>query len=155
MTGPERRLWNWFRDGVREHSHQFHMQRIESVGTGIPDVEICWKGICFWFELKYANRPKKTSTRLQFTSPLTLEQQLWQEERIAKGGTVFNMIKVGEGSTSRVYVVNGTRAKEIPNMTEQIIQVFSINQNFQSNPFQLLAHMLAHVIPSSYVTEKK
>lgn len=147
MTGPERRLWNWFHEGVKSISSLFHMQRIESIGSGIPDVEICYCGISWWFELKYADRPARTTTRLQFTSPLTTEQILWQEERISVGGSVFNLIKVGENKPRTTYLINGTEASAIPTMTEQMMQASAINSYPQMKPQELLSSMLYHVPP--------
>lgn len=75
MNTPERDFYNYLRTLLPGHVH-----RIESIGSGIPDLNVCFEGKEIWIELKV------------FDLDIVLlrkEQYAWGMRRSAMGGNVF------------------------------------------------------------------
>ena len=72
---PEQKFAQW----VREAMQPCDWQRVESIGSGIPDVNLCVQGLDVWIELKV------------YTGGRTLlrkEQVAWGIRRAIHGGNV-------------------------------------------------------------------
>jgi hypothetical protein len=113
----ESALWARIRDtAVPELLYTRHtadLQRLEnSVNVGHPDVEGCIDGIQIWIELKSNMRPARPTTQIHpKTRP---SQSIWHKERAAAGFRChWVLLQVGEGRSSRLYLIPGDRYDEI------------------------------------------
>lgn len=86
-------------------------QRIETGGTGrgIPDVNLCWRGIEIWVELKVVSGKKIN---------ITAEQCAWHYRRVRSGGRTFIVARdkvdgVRKGKYDKMYVWSGTEAVNV------------------------------------------
>ena len=91
-------VWSVFRRYVGPFGH---LQRIESIGQGIPDVNYCLWGVEGWIENKIGQREGARP------ASLTLDQVLWAEARTAAGGRVFLLVRLGPAWL--LYDAEGTR----------------------------------------------
>lgn len=104
----ERAAWT----SIRPVLKAFDPVRIESpMESGVPDVNLT----VGWMELKYAARwpPKGGPLRLDH---YTQEQKTWATRRIAAGGRVFLLLKVGreewllfDGRIAAIFLGKSTR----------------------------------------------
>jgi len=75
----EKKFYQWFRTQMNEH--QVHIQRIENtVGSGIPDVNLCHKGNEAWVELKILTNGRTLLRGVQYA---------WGIKRSQAGGKVW------------------------------------------------------------------
>lgn len=75
-----------------------HIQRLEdSMATGLPDANICYRGHEIWLEGKYLGRlPVRLTTMVKVG--LRAEQATWLEDRTLAGGTCMVWVRIeGEG----------------------------------------------------------
>ena len=73
---PEQKFAQWCRDALAIAD----WQRIESMGSGIPDVNCCLDGFEFWLELKVVTHGRTL---------LRKEQYAWGNRRANHRGNVF------------------------------------------------------------------
>ena len=75
----ESQFWQKVKVGLE--SQQTHCERIEDcAGSGVPDVNCCWKGHEFWLELKIV-REQRVGIRSS--------QSAWAIQRSARGGNIW------------------------------------------------------------------
>ena len=124
----ERNLWDWLRSGLSEYiaDRRLHICRVEnSVMTGYPDVEGCFRGRSFHIELKGALRPARRD------SPVNIDidraQVLWLKRRWDAGGSCFVLLRVGQGQEILRYLVLGSHAGSLEGgLKEETIRGMSI-----------------------------
>lgn len=110
----ETNLWTWLKKARVSLGDQLHLTRQENlVMVGQPDVEGCLQGGQFWIELKHAERPKRSSTKLRFGSPIKRNQYEWHEARSEAGGAVYYLISVGSGPDRAIYLIDWWRASDM------------------------------------------
>lgn len=100
----ESNFWAWIR-GKLKGIPDLDVHRVEnSVGSGMPDVEGCYRGGQFWLELKATTRPVRPTTpiRVKF-QPLQVH---WLEKRWRCGGSCWVYLKVEDAR----YLVPGNKA---------------------------------------------
>lgn len=87
-------LWTTLAVNMRKHPRA-DVTRVENVvSKGMPDVNICHRGVEAWVELKHEhNFPARMTTVVRFPT-YTNEQRLWQRLRMAAGGRVFMLVQV-------------------------------------------------------------
>ena len=71
-------------------------KRLEpSLGSGLPDVFYCLKGVCGFIELKHLNQwPVREST--ETTLGINAAQRLWLGDLAGNGGRAFVFVKIGQ-----------------------------------------------------------
>ncbi len=97
-----------------------HWTRVEGALTpGIPDINMCYKGVEAWIEAKEVDSwPKRSSTIVNIG--LRPEQRIWLEERAEAGGRCFVLAKIGNewflwnGWFGRIF--HGLRQDELRNL---------------------------------------
>lgn len=97
-------IWNWLMpkckliDGL-------HIERVEnSVGSGRPDVNGCFKGSGFDIELKRGwDQKSNDHIKVKFQK----SQPGWLKKRWKVGGNAWVLIKVGMGAKMRHYLIRG------------------------------------------------
>jgi|DEB0MinimDraft_6_1074348.scaffolds.fasta_scaffold141633_1 penicillin-binding protein-related factor A (putative recombinase) len=101
----EKALWAWLRDGAKPVRRDLHMHRVENeVEVGCPDVEGCYRGSCFWTELKSCPEP---GPRGGVQVKITDRQMDWLRRRRKVGGLAWLLIRVGTGNKRRHYLLEG------------------------------------------------
>lgn len=111
MSGPEKNLWIWLRDGVKPQiaEGRLHICRIETITmAGYPDVEGCLDGHNFHIELKAIERPKRQGTPLRIR--MQPGQVPWLKKRWKAGGACSVLVRVGSGHGARHYLIAGRDA---------------------------------------------
>jgi len=108
MNTLESTFWKLLRSHLPKGTHH---QRIEtgSVGTGIPDVNVCLEGIESWWELKVVK-----GKRVE----LSPEQSAWAFRRWRSGGRTFIVArdkydKVRKGRADKIYIWRGSAGPAI------------------------------------------
>lgn len=87
----EKNLWASAYKALR-YLVKLHITRIENaVGSGTPDVEGCFNGVQFWWELKVGSVDKKGNVKVSFRPT----QIPWLKRRCLVGGKAFAIIKIG------------------------------------------------------------
>lgn len=81
-------VWHVFRRYIAPFGH---LQRIESIGQGIPDLHYSIMGVSGWVEFKLGQREGIRP------ASLTLDQVLWAEAYAAppSSGRVFLLVRIG------------------------------------------------------------
>lgn len=111
MRLPEQKLWDMVRDKTKHLP--VHWQRVETAmtGAGVPDLNMCYKGIEMWVELKV------TATTRPEIRPL---QCSWHLKRHRAGGrSLFLIQHVHDGGprkgdpVNEIVVVQGQHAREL------------------------------------------
>ena len=94
MKTSEASMWASLSKLRKIYREDLHITRIEnSVESGPPDVEGCFKSIQFWLELKSVSKPKREDTLIK---PRFEENQIpWMRRRKKAGGRVFIFLQVG------------------------------------------------------------
>lgn len=106
--GTEKRLWEILKEGAT--LSKMHVQRVENVvKKGVPDVEGCINGKSFWLELKAGAVPGTDSSMVN-CEPLKKDQLRFIRDRMAAGGTVWLLYRVGERLTARMFLIRGEDA---------------------------------------------
>ncbi len=98
---------------LRNAGHLVDTQRIENlVGAGHPDVEGCIDGKQLWIELKSCSRPVRADTPIR--PKARPSQEIWHRMR-TNAGCRFHwiLIQVGEDRSGVLYLIPGSRYKEI------------------------------------------
>lgn len=114
MSGPEKNLWIWLRDGVKPQiaEGRLHICRIETITmVGYPDVEGCLDSHNFHIELKAVERPKRQGTPLRIR--IQPGQVPWLKKRWKAGGACSVLVRVGSGHSARHYLIAGREAWEL------------------------------------------
>lgn len=88
-------FWNSLRDSCAGTGA--HLVRVENaIAEGTPDVNGCWRGAEFWWELKYLEGwPKRARTPVRIPH-YTKEQRLWLLARGQAGGSACLLLRVGK-----------------------------------------------------------
>lgn len=95
----EKNLWARAYRALRRR-RGLHITRIENgVGSGTPDVEGCYKGKQFWWELKVGEVRKDGSVKVSFRP----KQIPWLNKRWKAGGWAYALIKIED----RIYCIAG------------------------------------------------
>ena len=106
--GTEKRLWEILKKGGGPAN--MHVQRVENVvKKGVPDVEGCINGKSFWLELKAGSMPAVDTSLVQ-CEDLKEEQLRFIRDRMAAGGAVWLLYRVGDRSAARMYLIRGEDA---------------------------------------------
>lgn len=85
MNTPEKDFWKTLQPMILGHA-----QRVENMtGSGMPDLNVCFKGQEFWIELKVC-QPEILIRR---------EQWAWHHRRMASGGKCFLLALEPETNT--------------------------------------------------------
>lgn len=123
VNTAENNLWGWLYKYFRTMD-QLDWQRVENgVGGGTPDVEVCFRGIGFWIELKVAEARKRGNTCNVSYRPLQLP---WLKRRTKKGGRAFVLIQYRD----KRYLVPGNKAA----LTEGTVQVALLEELSITDP---------------------
>jgi hypothetical protein len=97
-------LWAWLGPKCKM-IEGLHILRVEnSIGSGYPDVDACFKGRAFKIELKHGETFKKSDA---VTVVFQKEQPGWIKKRWRCGGNVWVLIKLGMGHKMRLYLIRG------------------------------------------------
>lgn len=80
---PEQKFYQWFRKQLPPGADCVRIEN--TVGGGMPDVNVCWRGIELWIELKVHMRG------LVLLRP---DQFAWLNRRAAASGRVFVVAKM-------------------------------------------------------------
>jgi len=117
---PEQRLWDRIR---RNLGREIHIERIEnSVAAGTPDTLVIYRGLVTLVEHKVATLPMKSTTRLQWKHPPTVDQRNWHLTWKQNFGRSYFVIGVGMA----LFAVPGRWADEIEGMTEATIRPWQV-----------------------------
>lgn len=112
MNTKEKSLWGWFSKNFGKVS-DFDWQRVENgCGSGTPDVEICFRSVTSWIELKVAEPRKTRGMWFVRFRPL---QVPWLKRRWAKGGRAFVLIRAGD----QHYLIPGNRAELVSGSVDE------------------------------------
>jgi len=97
-------LWAWMGPKCKT-IEGLHIERVEnSIGTGRPDVNGCFKGSGFDIELK-RGWEEKTSDKIKIK--FQKSQPGWLRKRWKVGGNAWVLIKVAMGAKMRLYLIRG------------------------------------------------
>ncbi len=146
----ESSLWRWLAKARISLGLDLHMTRVEnSVGSGMPDVEGCYKGVHFWIELKSVKRPIRKTTLI---CPKFQPAQIpWLKRRALTGGNVFVLLQVGGGSNRAIYLISGSAniAAAAKGMTEQeLISNFGSHHTYFCTSSGVIKNIYARVTNS-------
>lgn len=125
----ESSLWKWLSEAEKklDFSPDLHWRRIENlVGEGDPDVEGCYFGNAFNIELKVAERPARTTTRVLGPADIRPKQIPWAKARWEAGGSSYFLIQVGSSAKAKRYLIRGCDASKIVGATEEDLLSMSI-----------------------------
>lgn len=104
-TTAETNLWKWLYKQFKKIP-DLDWQRVENgVGSGTPDLEVCYRGVGFWVELKVAEERKTKGMCHVKYRPL---QVPWLERRTSKGGRAYALIQHGRDR----YLIPGSHARQ-------------------------------------------
>lgn len=107
----ESSLWAWLKKARVQCGDALHMERIEDLFGGIPDVEgYLHLNRCqgqFWLELKSKERPWRETTPIRFPLKKREKQIEFMGRRWAVGGNAFWLLQVGSGGHRRLYLAPG------------------------------------------------
>lgn len=137
MNSAEQSLWDWLYKAFRK-LHDIDWQRVENaVGSGTPDVEVCFRSVSFWIELKIAEPYKtKDAFKVKFR-PL---QVPWLTRRTNRGGRAFVLIREGRDT----YLIPGEHAHLVDGPVDrQAAQALSICP-LRPKPLQVLEACIKH-----------
>lgn len=114
-------FWGWLRDELTITVPTIHIQRIESGSTasGIPDVNLCVRGVEAWLELKVATLTKRNPVRMKIRFPN--DQAFWLARRCQAGGHAYLLVAVpkydeSEGRWGELLLYDGAFAPRLVNM---------------------------------------
>jgi len=109
----ETQLWDSLSKARFVLRDDLHMHRVENiVSPGAPDVEGHYKFTsAFQFELKSEARPVRPETPIHFK--MRPKQVEYARRRWLVGGAIFWLLQVGEGSSRRVYMIEGIHGAKI------------------------------------------
>lgn len=106
MAGPEATFYRWLASKFT-HFEVDQWDRIESSTTkGLPDVDICHKGVCTKLEIKYE---KGNQVHLR------PEQRNWINKRIKAKGRVFIIVKRQTAKLDQIELYSGEQAAALFN----------------------------------------
>ncbi len=121
----ESEFWGWLRDELTMGFPGIHIQRIESGSTasGIPDVNLCYKGIEAWIELKAAKLTQRSPVKGRFD--LRADQASWLEKRSRAGGKAWVLVGVpnydeSEGRWGEMLLFQGTFALQLVSIPKDL-----------------------------------
>lgn len=105
----EGNLWTWL---SRYSSDDFDGTRVEnSIDEGTPDVELCFRGVQAWVELKSCRRPKRPTTPVR---PKVRDAQVdWLMRRWEAGGLAWILVQVGERYKAKRYLLSARYAYDL------------------------------------------
>lgn len=100
----ENTLWSWLRK-ARQVLRELDIERVEnSVATGTPDTDGCYKCSAFKIELKRSPAPKRGEA---VTITWQKRQQPWLRRRWRAGGLAWLLLAVGEGHNIQRFLIRG------------------------------------------------
>lgn len=106
----ESALWGWLsklKQQVKGPRNNLQAERIENaVGSDYPDVEGCYNGCQFHWELKSVKRPAREGTPIRIPH-LTDGQVRWHKKRHDCGGNSYFLVQVGSGHRRMIYLLPG------------------------------------------------
>jgi hypothetical protein len=92
---------------LRRRVPRAHFQRIESrVGPGVPDVNMCYRGVESWLELKVVKRPKRGGP---IKPRVRAAQVAWLARRRKAGGNAWLLL----GIDADVLLFDGSAAADV------------------------------------------
>jgi hypothetical protein len=92
---------------LRRRVPRAHFQRIESrVGPGVPDVNMCYRGVESWLELKVVKRPKRGGP---LHPRVRAAQVAWLARRRKAGGNAWLLL----GIDTDVLLFDGAVAADV------------------------------------------
>jgi len=104
MAKPESQFYSWLSTKLKSFGIQ-QWDRIESATTrGIPDIDVCHKGICCKIELKY-----ETGN----VTKIRPEQRNWINKRIKSGGLVYILVKRKTAKLDRIELYSGEQVNAL------------------------------------------
>lgn len=116
MDRKERAFWNRLRPSL---STKVFVKRIENgVAAGDPDVFLMKGGKVVWVELKWADIPKRMTSKLLKKGAVRVDQINWHLEYAWKKGTSYILI----GTEDKDYLMPGRIADRLNDMTLEEIE---------------------------------
>jgi len=146
----ESSLWKWLQQAEAKlyFTPDLHWRRIENlVAEGDPDVEGCYRGVCFNIELKVADRPARETTRVLGPADIRPKQIPWAKARWTAGGSSYFLIQVGSSAKAHRYLITGGLADKIIGATEQELYDRSIIDR-HADQVEVLTNACAYRSPS-------
>ncbi len=138
----EQTFWAWFRDHAKKISF-LKLQRIENqVSRGMPDVFGQCPSTSFWIEMKACARPARESSLLRFE--IYREQVLWLQNWWAVGCQCYVLIRVGQGTKARLYLIRGCDARQLEKCVESNLRGLSVLDNNKASP-EAIIHKIIHL----------
>lgn len=103
----ESTLWNSGLYPALRKMRGLHVGRIENaVSSGLPDVEGCYRGVQFWWELKTGTRPVHASSKTVGWK-IRPAQKVWHPKRWKAGGLNFFLFQLESGHDKRLFLIPG------------------------------------------------
>jgi len=134
--GLEQTSWAWFRDHVKKIRF-LKLQRVENqVAKGVPDVFGQFLSTSFWIENKACARPVRPSSLLRFE--IYREQVLWLQNWWRVGCQCYALVRVGQETRARVYLIKGCDAGYLEKCRESDLNGLSVLDNNRANPEAIL-----------------
>lgn len=125
MRKAEQKVWDGMKRAAKRHAPYMWLQRVENlVGDGMPDVYTCdkrlttgglKKSFC-WVELKAANLPKRSTTKLKMSEGVRTSQVNWHMKAQTKGLDTFILLRVEEAMKEPL-LIDGSLAGEVNSFT--------------------------------------
>lgn len=128
MRKPEQRLADRVRDNI---GTRVLIKRVEnSIAAGTPDSVVLSRaarrqGRVTWAEHKVIDWPAKSSTRIQFLHPPTIDQINWHLEWTQAGGN--SIFLIGARDPAGLYAVPGSAADEVSNLKPSELIIWAVD----------------------------
>ncbi|MEE9366977.1 MAG: hypothetical protein V3W44_09845 [Dehalococcoidales bacterium] len=138
--GLEQTSWEWFR-GHAQKIEGLGLQRVENMlQKGIPDVFGHLETTSFWIENKACDRPVRPTSLLRFD--IYQEQIIWLEHWWKRGCQCYALVRVGQGTAARVYLIKGCDAGHLEKCRESELKDLSVLNTNRSVPAAIVCKIL-------------
>ena len=126
MTPQESSVWTWMRrtgDGLSGLDQEKHDP---SSRSGLPDSNHCYRGLDFWVEHKVGIEPTKPTSLVKLKHPVSDDQIRWHRKRMKAGGLVFILVRMGNGSKARHYLIEASHGPQLGTVPEATLAAWSV-----------------------------